>query len=101
MTSLPASSAVAQITSFLQQHPWWSARRQAWRWEHARGTQGYSGASGPRTASYGRTHLDSRRRWPWRSPAFPEPFPPSRQGRTGTVARACCAAAGDWRGLHS
>jgi hypothetical protein len=25
MTSLPASSAVAQLTSFLQQHPCWSA----------------------------------------------------------------------------
>jgi hypothetical protein len=25
MTSLPAPGAAAQITSFLQQHPWWSA----------------------------------------------------------------------------
>ena len=25
MRSLPASSAVALLTSFLQQHPWWSA----------------------------------------------------------------------------
>ena len=25
MTSLPAPSAVAQLTSFLQQHSWWSA----------------------------------------------------------------------------
>jgi hypothetical protein len=25
MTSFPASGAVAQLTGFLQQHPWWSA----------------------------------------------------------------------------
>jgi hypothetical protein len=25
MTSLPASGAAAQLTSFLQQHSWWSA----------------------------------------------------------------------------
>jgi len=25
MTSLPAPGAAAQITGFLQQHPWWSA----------------------------------------------------------------------------
>jgi hypothetical protein len=25
MTSLPTSGAVAQLTSFLQKHPWWSA----------------------------------------------------------------------------
>lgn len=25
MTSFPASSAVAQLIRFLQQHPWWSA----------------------------------------------------------------------------
>ena len=25
MTSLPVPSAAAQLTSFLQQHPWWSA----------------------------------------------------------------------------
>jgi hypothetical protein len=25
MTSLPAPDAAAHITSFLQQHPWWSA----------------------------------------------------------------------------
>jgi hypothetical protein len=31
MTSFPASSAVAQLTSFLQQHPWWSA---FWDKEH-------------------------------------------------------------------
>ncbi len=27
MTSLPAPGAVAQLTSFLEQHPWWSAFR--------------------------------------------------------------------------
>ena len=35
MTSLPAPSAAAQLTSFLQQHPWWSAfwdkRYGVWR----------------------------------------------------------------------
>ncbi len=54
----------------------------------------------PRTATYGRTHLGSRRRRPWRSPAFAGPFLPSRRGRAGAVAGACCAA-GDRRGVHS
>lgn len=35
VTSLPAPGAAAQITSFLQQHPWWSAfwdkRYAVWR----------------------------------------------------------------------
>jgi hypothetical protein len=35
MTTLPAPSAAAQLTSFLQQHPWWSAfwdkRYGVWR----------------------------------------------------------------------
>ena len=33
MTSLPAPGAVAQLTSFLQQHPWWSAfwDKRVWR----------------------------------------------------------------------
>ena len=35
MTNLPAPSAVVQLTSFLQKHPWWSAfwdkRDGVWR----------------------------------------------------------------------
>jgi hypothetical protein len=35
MTSLPAPGAAAQITSFLREHPWWSAfwdkRHGVWR----------------------------------------------------------------------
>jgi len=39
MTSLPAPGAAAQITTFLQQHPWWSAfwDKTPWRLARRRG----------------------------------------------------------------